>query len=309
MSGRSGAAPRLTIGVPVYNGELYLDHALRSVAEQTDGDFEVEVADNASTDATEEIAREWVARDARFAYHRHETNVGGAVNSNILLDRCRSPWFKWAYHDDLCDPRLVERSFAVLDEAPPGSVLVYPRVRLVDADGAVVGQHADADLRLDGPAPDERLRVLLARVVTQTQFGIMDTAVARTAGGVVVSPAGEMLFPSALALRGRLVLVPGEPLLSIRSHADRHGGSRESEMAWVDPSRPRTAFPYSRSTPMLLGIVARSPLTLREKVRCAAAVLRWWTVPGVRTIAGDVVRLPSDLGLLPRQRRARGEAG
>src|SRR5690606_25130910 len=159
------------------------------------------------------------------------TNVGGAVNSNFLLERCRSPWFKWAYHDDVCDPRLVERSFAVLDDSPPDTVLAYPRVRLVDGAGAVVGEHADADLRLDGPAPDERLRVLRARVVTQTQFGIMDTAVARAAGGVVVSPAGEMLFPAALALRGRLALVPGEPLLSIRAHEGRHGGSRESEMA------------------------------------------------------------------------------
>lgn len=309
MSHPTTAPPRLTIGVPVFDGEKYLDRALRSVAEQSDGDFEVLIADNASTDATEEIAREWVARDARFSYHRHDTNIGGARNSNFLLERCRSRWFKWAYHDDVCDEGMVARSFETLAAAPAGTVLAYPRVCLIDEEEVVVGRHDDGDLRLDQPAAHDRLRVLLARVVTQTQFGIMEAEVARAAGGVVVSSAGEMLLPAALAIRGRLALVPGDPIVSIRVHGDRHGGSRESEMAWVDPSRPRTAFPYSRSTPMLLDIVARSPLSLREKSLCAVAVLRWWTVPSARTIAGDIVRLPSDLGLVPRARRANVPSG
>ncbi|MGH1561905.1 glycosyltransferase family 2 protein [Mumia sp. DW29H23] len=290
------AAPPVTVGVPVYNGEDYLAEALTSLRDQTFGDFEVIVADNASSDGTEEIARDFTRADDRFRYVRHDTNIGGAHNSNYLLDATRSPYFRWAYHDDVCSPELLERSVKALEDDGPRAVVAYPRVVLIDEGGERVGEHDDADLDIATGEAHDRVAALLSRVVGQVQFGLMRTDVAREAGGVVVSPAGEMLLPLALALRGRAILVP-EQLLAIRVHEDRAGGKRESEIAWVDPSRPRMAFPYSRSTPLMCGAVLRAPIGVRDKARCIAAVLWHWTRPGWRTFAGDVVRLPQDLGL------------
>ena len=70
----------VTIGVPVYNGANYLERALSSLADQTYPDVRVLISDNASTDATEEIARSFVAADNRFEYWRNDTNIGAVPN-------------------------------------------------------------------------------------------------------------------------------------------------------------------------------------------------------------------------------------
>ena len=72
--------PRVTVGLPVFNGERYLSEAIESVLAQTFEDFEVVVSDNASTDGTAEIARRYAERDARVRYVRNATNVGPIEN-------------------------------------------------------------------------------------------------------------------------------------------------------------------------------------------------------------------------------------
>ena len=63
-------SPRVSIGLPVYNGERHLAEALESLLGQTYEDLELIVSDNASTDATEEIVRPYAARDRRVRYGR-----------------------------------------------------------------------------------------------------------------------------------------------------------------------------------------------------------------------------------------------
>jgi len=288
--------PELTVGVPVYNGERYLRESLDALARQSYGEFRGIIGDNCSTDGTQEIARQFVREDSRFEYVRHEENIGGVRNSNYLLGCAQSRWFKWAYHDDLCDFDLFEKSMKVLAGAPE-SVLAYPRVRLIDESGAVVGQHEDERLNIMSDSPDERVAVVLRAVVTQVQFGIMLTEVAKASGGTNHSVAGEMILPVALALRGELVLV-SDGFVSIRQHADRHGGGRRSEMAWVNPNKKRTLFPYSRSTFLLLQEVRRAALSATDRRNCVISVLRNWTGPQWRVLVGDLVRAPADLGLV-----------
>src|SRR5438128_542667 len=74
--------PRVSIGLPVYNGERYLRLALDSLLSQTFTDFELIISDNASTDGTTEICRAYAARDARIRYSRLEHNIGGSPNFN-----------------------------------------------------------------------------------------------------------------------------------------------------------------------------------------------------------------------------------
>ncbi len=290
--------PRVTVGVPVHDGERYLPAALAALQAQDFEDFAVVVADNASTDGTAEIARQVAGADPRFTYVRHPRNVGGARNANWLLARARSPLFAWAYHDDVREPTWLRRSVEVLDAAGQDAVCAVPRVVLVDDDGREVGEHDDGDLDLASGPAHRRLATVLRRMVGQVQFGVIRTATLRDVGGVTVSTAGEMVLPAALALRGRLELVPERGLLGIRQHAERHGGDRATEAAWVDPARPRTVFPYSRSTALLLRAVAAAPLDAAERARCVATVLGRWTLPRWRTIVGDVVRLPRDAGLV-----------
>jgi Glycosyl transferase family 2 len=298
---KSLSKPRVTIGVPVFNGERYLAEALLSIQRQDYPDIEVIISDNASDDATADIANSFVRDDDRFTYHRTDNNVGGARNMNILLERANSPLFKWAYHDDVCAPSLVSACVAQLEAVGDKAAIAYPRVSLIDDAGDVIGAHGDEDLYLSASEPHRRIDVLLRRVVSQVQFGVMRTELLRASGGAAASIGGEMVMPLAMCLRGTAELVPLQ-LQLIRAHAERHGGHRAAEASWVDPSRPRTAFPYSRSTTQLLAAIRRSPLSRREKRRCAVVVLRAWTVPGWRTLVGDLLRLPEDLGLLKPNR-------
>ena len=69
--------PMLSVGVPVYNAERFLAKALDSILSQTFTDFELLLSDNASTDSTDAICREYAARDGRIRYSRNPTNLGG----------------------------------------------------------------------------------------------------------------------------------------------------------------------------------------------------------------------------------------
>ena len=81
------AQPRLSIGLPVYNGEEYLAESLDALLGQTYEDFELVISDNASTDGTQEICREYAARDSRIRYLRLPRNIGAAPNHNYVFDR------------------------------------------------------------------------------------------------------------------------------------------------------------------------------------------------------------------------------
>src|ERR1035438_9843576 len=93
--------PRVSIGLPVYNGENYLDPALNSILRQDYSDLELIISDNASTDATGNICREYAAKDPRIRYYRNETNIGASANFNCLVKLARGEYFKWAAHDDV----------------------------------------------------------------------------------------------------------------------------------------------------------------------------------------------------------------
>src|SRR5690348_7532956 len=117
--------PAVSVGLPVYNGALYLSRAVDSLLAQSFGDFEIIISDNASTDDTERICRAYAARDPRIRYVRSDTNRGLLWNFRRVLELARAPYFKWMAHDDECEPDLLRRCVDELD-ADPGLVLCAP---------------------------------------------------------------------------------------------------------------------------------------------------------------------------------------
>ncbi|NHA16049.1 glycosyltransferase [Thioalkalivibrio sp. XN279] len=100
--------PKVSIGLPVFNGERYLHEALDSLLGQTFGDFELIISDNASTDATAEIVRGYERSDPRIRYFRQETNIGIGRNFLFVLHQSRGEMFMWASHDDVWDSTWLE---------------------------------------------------------------------------------------------------------------------------------------------------------------------------------------------------------
>ena len=78
-------APRVSVGMPVYNSEAYLREAVDSILSQSFADFELIISDNASTDSTEEICRAYASQDRRVRYLRSSVNIGANGNYNNVF--------------------------------------------------------------------------------------------------------------------------------------------------------------------------------------------------------------------------------
>ena len=88
--------PKITVGIPTFNGSATLAATLDSIQAQSFGDFRVIVSDNASTDSTREICEEYCRADARFEYHRKEEGIGGIGNFNWVREQASTPYFFFA---------------------------------------------------------------------------------------------------------------------------------------------------------------------------------------------------------------------
>ena len=109
---------RVGIGVPVFNGGEMLRESLECLRTQGFEDIEVTIGDNASTDATGDIAAEYAARDSRFRHLRRPENIGALANFVDLLGRSEADLFMWRAHDDLSDAGYVAALAGLLDRDP-----------------------------------------------------------------------------------------------------------------------------------------------------------------------------------------------
>ena len=221
--------PRVSIGVPVYNGEPFLPETLDSLLEQTEGDFEILLCDNGSTDRTEAIGREYAARDSRIHYERTERNQGAAFNFNRTLELARAPFFKWAAADDVCAPRFLEHCLHAL-EADPGAVLAYPLTAMIDEGGALIDEPGDV-VRVGEWPTDVRGRTQTiigavfrdGRAAATTVHGVIRTQVLRDAHPFGAYFGSDFALVTELALAGRFAEVP-ELLAFLRRHPASSSG-------------------------------------------------------------------------------------
>ena len=129
----SGSAhfTKVSIGLPIHNGEEFLSEAIDSILVQTFEDFELILCDNASSDGTQRICQEFAGRDGRIKYYRNTTNVGAARNFNWTFELSLGEYFKWAAHDDFLAHDFLEKCVDVLDKNP-SIVLCQSEVQFVD---------------------------------------------------------------------------------------------------------------------------------------------------------------------------------
>lgn len=114
--------PLVSIGMPVYNGEKYIRHALDSLLSQSFTNFELIISDNASTDRTEIICREYAALDTRITYTRQNNNLGAAANFQFVLDQAHGEFFFWAAYDDYWAPDFIAHSLEAMKDKSIGFV-------------------------------------------------------------------------------------------------------------------------------------------------------------------------------------------
>ena len=130
------ASPKVSIGLPVWNGEDFLQDALDSLLAQSFEAFELIIADNGSTDRTEAICREYASHDKRIRYYRNEHNIGLQANTQKVLDLATAAYFMWACDDDLWDRSYLAKMVEQLDHSET-LVLAGSNAASIDGTGSV----------------------------------------------------------------------------------------------------------------------------------------------------------------------------
>jgi len=108
-------APRLSIGMPVYNAARSVARALESLLALDFGDFELIVSDNASSDGTLQIVQGFADRDRRVRLLRQQVNRGAHANFGCVLGEARGEYFMFAAADDRWAPQFAGRNLGFLD--------------------------------------------------------------------------------------------------------------------------------------------------------------------------------------------------
>lgn len=99
---------RVSVGLPVYNGEHGIHKAIRSLLCQSHKNLEIVISDNASTDGTKEICSDYCGKDARLRYIRQSSNRGPVANFKTVLELANGEYFMWLGHDDELSPTYIE---------------------------------------------------------------------------------------------------------------------------------------------------------------------------------------------------------
>lgn len=127
--------PRVSIGMPIYNGEKYMREALDSLLVQTFTDFELVISDNSSTDGTSQICREFASRDSRVRYIRQETNIGPIANFRFVLQEASGEFFMWAAHDDIWEKNWLQ---VLVGELEPSDLAVRGKAININENGDIL---------------------------------------------------------------------------------------------------------------------------------------------------------------------------
>lgn len=268
--------PRVSIGLPVYNGERFLRESLESLLGQTYSDFELIISDNASTDDTPDICQAFAEKDPRIRYHRTEENAGCAANYARAFHLSSGEYFKWAAADDVCLPDHLSRCVEVLDRDPT-VVLAYPRTRFINSEGRPLESLRDPGWDLRSDAPHERLRfVINARHWVNAIFGLIRARSLARTRLVASYPGGDYRLLGELSLLGKFVEIP-EYLFLRRIHPQ--GSSQHvNERVWISHfytgSQNRICLPVWNRAYDHFTTVIRSRLRISQKLSLVAALCR-----------------------------------
>lgn len=126
----------LVIGMPVFNGQDFIENAIKSILNQSYEDFILIISDNYSTDSTKLICENLAKNDNRIKYIRRDANYGSHDNFNYVFSLARNAkYFMWAAHDDLWEKDWVK---VLLNKSINNQCLSYGKCVLINENGAII---------------------------------------------------------------------------------------------------------------------------------------------------------------------------
>lgn len=268
VAARKSGRASVAIGIPVFNGEAFLERTLDSVLAQDYGDFRVHVSDNDSTDATEQICREYAARDSRIEYEKNAENIGVFRNFDRVFERSESDYFKWWAVGDHCEPSFLPEAVKILDEQAD-CVIVGSRTSLF-RDHLNDGVEAEYVMEIAQDDAIDRLRSYLQHYRLNHPFhGLIRSSVLTQTSLNREYASSDVTLIGELMLAGKLHIIP-KILFYRRERPD-------TATARMTPAELEQFFASVRSDPLkrqnlrlessLLRAITQSSLRLVDKAR------------------------------------------
>jgi glycosyltransferase involved in cell wall biosynthesis len=282
---------RVSIGLPVYNGERYLAEALDSILAQDFGDFELIISDNASTDGTGDICETYARRDQRITYSRLPENLGAAANYNRVFRMATSDLFKWAAHDDLMHPAFLTRCVDAFQEFDTPPAVIYPKGEFIDENGLRLGPDVSGMHATSNHSFIRAFQALQGMgAVASAAFGVFRTSTlgkTRLIGNFFPSDCVLLL---ETALLGKVIQLQGEPMFQRRIHPEistKANVSAEDRLSWYDPqARSRVSPDTKLFVEYLRSPVRMSQLNWLEKLLCLASIVLGAVTRRARVVLG-----------------------
>jgi len=297
--------PLVTLGLPVHNGERYVEAAIRGLQAQTWPDLEILISDNASTDGTEAICRRLAAEDGRIRVVFQPQNIGAARNFDFLAREARGELFAWCAHDDLRLPGFVEACVAELRRRPE-AVLCNSAIVYLDEEGRERGDLHDLNFATQAMTLPERAERLIDHFHWAEMYGLIRTEALRRAMPWEPVWGCDVALSMKLLTMGDFAKVTA-PLFHYRVRS-RHP-TPQLVMKGVFGAKYTRRDPYTEMYQVLLRVAVMAATTPEEAGDVLWRFLRMATrsdSPGWRSVLRDEHRLQLGLDPAPLARHVLG---
>lgn len=266
--------PLLSIGLPVFNEERFIDSALASLRNQDYPNLEILISDNASTDRTLAICQRHAAEDSRIRIESAAENRGAIANFRHALDMASGTYFMWGAGHDLWTPNLASECVALL-EANQQAALAFASSRWIGVD--------DEPLARASGWSDTRDLAATARFFTifwgnmHPVVGVMRASHLRDCPPMPGMVGGDLVLLADLALRGSFLHATHACWSRREFRVEKHHDDKLKRYASVSTGIARSRF--ARMFPLfelpfaLVKVVLRSKLPIIDKFAIVAALI------------------------------------
>ena len=208
----------VSIGMPVYNEEQFVEQAIVSLLVQDYTNFELIISDNASTDKTKEICLKYSKNDSRIRFYSRETNTDATTNFNYVASIAKGDFFMWASGHDMRDPTFISRCLTTFEKST-SIVLCYSDATWIDEDGNNIGNE-QSDIDTVGMKRMERLNKVFRNLgYAYPIYGLFRKDILDTILPSQRVLGSDILLLNELSAIGDFARIP-EPLFYIRKLSD-----------------------------------------------------------------------------------------
>lgn len=149
----------ITVIMPAYNAEKFLDESIPSILDQTFKNFEFIIIDDFSTDKTPSIIEKYAAQDSRIIYIRNSTNINNIATRNKAIERARGAYIAELDGDDAALPHRLEIQY--------NHILKHPDITLIGAGAEIID---GSDRVIGNKRPDENFDIIRYKMMFRNPF-------------------------------------------------------------------------------------------------------------------------------------------